>query len=252
MGLHGAKPAGGGRRAQRDRLAGLRRPGPEDRQPFAIYRLSIELPRNALGAKFSKDHPELAIEIENRMDVAPDQLLLDVRLMGPGAGDWVEELQRYPEVTSVDIRGVGPNVAQYRLAETTPAVHEVMRSQRMLARYPITIREGWMRFETVATASEIRRAVADLRRRVGATNVEAVRRASVALGNLGLSPSQEAVFRVARGEGYYDVPRRVSLTDLAARLGKSKSTVSETLTRIEKRLADSALQLSLVPLSSVG
>jgi predicted DNA binding protein len=41
--------------------------------------------------------------------------------------------------------------------------------------------------------------------------------------------------------GYFAVPRRITLTGLANKLGKSKSSLSEMLANIEKKLLESAL-----------
>jgi predicted DNA binding protein len=65
-----------------------------------------------------------------------------------------------------------------------------------------------------------------------------------------LTASQDAVFRAALRTGYFSVPRRISVSGLAAQLGRSKSSTSEMLSKIHQRLAESALQLDLAPVVS--
>ena len=220
------------------------------KEPFAVYRLAVRLPAKAVGYRFSTTHPELRIEVQNRMEVSPRHLLTDGRVLGPraeeSASEWSREVENYPGVTEVDLQVEGPDVAHFRLTQVTPTVHHVMRRHRVLTRFPIVIQDGWMRFETVATSGQMRKALLDLERRVGASHVEAVRKGPAPLGGLGLGRAHEAVFRAAMAAGYFDVPRRISVTGLAARLGRGKSTVSESLAIVEKRLADAALQLALV------
>ena len=48
-----------------------------------------------------------------------------------------------------------------------------------------------------------------------------------------LTPRQREVFEVASREGYWDVPRRINLTELAGLLNVAKSTLSNQLQRIE-------------------
>ena len=48
-----------------------------------------------------------------------------------------------------------------------------------------------------------------------------------------LTPRQRQVFDAATQEGFYDVPRRISLTALAVKLDVAKSTLSAQLQRIE-------------------
>jgi predicted DNA binding protein len=244
------KAGEGALRAQARRLASLRRRARHEGQPFGTYRLAIQLPPNAMGPRFNAAHPDLRVEIRNRMELDARNVLLEIAVFGPGAPDLLEEVRRYPEVSDVEVHAQGPDAAVYLLVASTPVVFEVIRRHRVLTRYPLVIEGGWVRFETVGTAEEIRQALEGLRRRVGPSHVEAVRRGPVTLGSLGLSRSQEVIFRAAMDLGYYDVPRRTSVSGLASHLGRSKSTVSEALTRIDKRLAESALQVSLVPLTS--
>ncbi len=51
---------------------------------------------------------------------------------------------------------------------------------------------------------------------------------------------QRAMFRQALERGYFDVPRRITLTQLARELSRSKSTVSMTLATVERKLAEAA------------
>jgi predicted DNA binding protein len=51
-----------------------------------------------------------------------------------------------------------------------------------------------------------------------------------------LTDSQEELIEKAIQMGYYDTPRECSLTELAEEIGRSKSTVSETLHRAEGKI----------------
>ena len=51
-----------------------------------------------------------------------------------------------------------------------------------------------------------------------------------------LTESQRELVRTAVEEGYYDTPRRCSLTELAETVGIAKSTCSETLHRAEEQV----------------
>jgi hypothetical protein len=205
----------------------------------------MRLPPRAIGYLFSTRHPELRLQIQNRMEVPGNRVLFDVRCEGPRAAEWVEEVAKFREVSRVEVYPQDARSATYRLTLRTPVFHAVLRKRRVLARYPVEIEQGWGRFETVATASQIRGVLAELQRRVGPSHVEAVRRGPVTLGSLGLTGPQEEVFRAAMAGGFFDTPRGVSLTALAATVGKSKSAVSESIRKIQQRLAESAIQIGL-------
>jgi predicted DNA binding protein len=51
-----------------------------------------------------------------------------------------------------------------------------------------------------------------------------------------LTPRQLEIYYRAQEEGYYDVPRRITLTELAVKLDLAKSTLSSMLQRVHKKL----------------
>ncbi len=84
---------------------------------------------------------------------------------------------------------------------------------------------------------KVRRLLDAMRSKVPDLTVESVRHDS-AQGREILTPRQEELFRRAMAEGYFEVPRRVTLTELAARLGMAVSSLSEALAIIEKKLLE--------------
>jgi predicted DNA binding protein len=63
-----------------------------------------------------------------------------------------------------------------------------------------------------------------------------------------LTEIQQQLLSQAMAAGYFAVPRGITLTDLARRLDRSKSAVSEAIAIIEKKLLESALRpTSLTP-----
>jgi predicted DNA binding protein len=224
---------------------------PPAQESYAVYGIAIQLPRNVLGSYFSVAHPDLRVEIINRMEVAPNLMLVETRISGSSPMDWpswTDEIERFPGVQRVDLQLESPGHVICRTVLSTGLVEKIVQKHRVLARYPLVIQQGWLRFETVATSSQIRPFLREAQRRVGPSRVESVRRHAVSLGSLGLTPSQDAVFREALRSGYFSVPRRISVSGLAAQLGRSKSSTSEMLSKIHQRLAESALQLDVAPL----
>ncbi len=61
-----------------------------------------------------------------------------------------------------------------------------------------------------------------------------------------LTLRQRIIFLRAIQEGYYDYPRRITLSELAEKLGVSKSYLSETLMKVESRLLKEAARSLLV------
>jgi predicted DNA binding protein len=217
----------------------------ERAEPLALYRVAAQLPLDSWGYQFTRDRPNLRLELMNRIEVGEGLLLAEVRMMGEGADEWPAAAREQPGVVKVESYPESERNVLYRVVFKVPSIHTVTQRHRVLTRYPIVIQNGWSRFETFAGSGQMREFLADLETRVGPGHVESVRRNDVSLGKLGLTPAQDSVFREALSTGYFSVPRGISVSDLADRLGRSKSTVSVALSKIQNRLADSALQLDL-------
>lgn len=219
-------------------------PGRAAGSRFAVYRIAVALPEGSLGYVATHGRPELRAEIFSRLDVPDkDEMVLDVRIFNAGTDQLMEVARKVPVVRRAEIFPESDRSALYRLTIKIPLIWKVVRRHRILTRYPIVIVDGWARFETLTTPAQVRELVRDLRREVGPSRVEAVHQGSVNASALGLTDAQLAVFREALAAGYFASPRRISLTDLAHRLGRSKSTVSQQVALIQRRLAQSALRL---------
>jgi predicted DNA binding protein len=77
-----------------------------------------------------------------------------------------------------------------------------------------------------------------------------VERVTSAKGSEGLiqkgpTLQQHRVVRLAHESGWYDVPKRTSIRELAEKLGLSKSTVSEQLVKAEGEIVSDFLERSL-------
>jgi predicted DNA binding protein len=224
-------------------LASPGRPG----RGFAIYRIAVNLAPGTVGYVVTHGRPEVRAEVTNRMELENGLLLLEGRVFGLGAAELTSLVKDHPMVRRIEIYPENDRSVFYRLRVKLPVLWEVLRRHKILTRYPVVYEDGWMRFETLAPAQQIRQLVRDLRREVGPSRVEAVRQGSVSPSALGLSPPQLVVFRTALAAGYFAFPRKTSVTKLAHQLGRSKSTVSEQLALIQHRLAESALRLKWEP-----
>jgi predicted DNA binding protein len=59
-----------------------------------------------------------------------------------------------------------------------------------------------------------------------------------------LTEAQQQLLTEAMAAGYFAVPRGITLTDLARRLNRSKSSLSEAIAVIERKLLESAMRSS--------
>jgi hypothetical protein len=76
--------------------------------------------------------------------------------------------------------------------------------------------------------------------------VERITRAqnSEGISNMGTTLQQHRIIKVAHNDGWYKVPKKTSIRDIAAKLGLSKSTVAEQLVKAEGEIVRDFLKKS--------
>jgi predicted DNA binding protein len=158
--------------------------------------------------------------------------------------DRSKEIASFPDVAEVECYGVRPNLAMYRVLYRKSRPVALRNELEILVRYPFSDKNGVCTCELVGQRSRLRRFVSGLHASGNDPRLLSFRpndSGSLTQPNVvNLTRIQRALFRQALRSGYYEVPRRVTLTQLAEKVSRNKSSVSKTLTRVERRLAEFA------------
>lgn len=236
-----------------------RTPNPERNGPFARFRelrvaeeeasgdrlllatLRIRIPKGIWAGAFTVAHPNLAVEILNRSDISKDLSVSDYWISGQPPGVWAREISGFSDVTKVDsLAGVGEG-SLYRVTYRNPGIIYLYRELGLPIQFPLRVQGGFMRWEVVARYSEFQEVLKYARRADPDFQVVSLRRRPLRSHLPVLTESQHQLLTQAMEAGYFAVPRAVTLTELAKRLGRSKSGISESIAIIEKKLLESVL-----------
>lgn len=99
----------------------------------------------------------------------------------------------------------------------------------VVPRTPFEVQDGWVEWTVEGSKEQMRELMARFKADETPYRLLSTRSTNTKL----LTVRQREVFEVASREGYWDVPRRITLTELATLLGVAKSTLSHQLQRIE-------------------
>jgi len=206
--------------------------------------LRVRIPKELWTAKFSSRHPTITIEALNRAGVSDDVSVSDYWISGQPPGVWTREISENADVVKVDcLAGVGEG-SIYRINFRNPPIIYLYRKLGMPIQFPLRIQGGFIRWEVVARRLEFR-AILDYARKTDPEfQVVSIRRRPLRSHLPVLTVTQHEMLTQAMEAGYFAVPRGITLTNLAKRLGRSKSSVSETIAVIEKKLLETALRPS--------
>jgi len=221
------------------------RPVPGIPDPHVRAKIAIETPHDGWLLEFSRQHPDLTVKVHNGQWMGQRRYLLDLEVDG-SADDWSGEIAPFDDVESVERIDIPPNLRLYRVVERCPNYLLLIRKIGVLMNYPRTVHDGVYTCETTARSSQVRELMGELRSARDRARIVSLQRASKppngrrSASRSALTEVQESLFRQALELGYFEVPRRITLTRLAEKVGRSKSAVSHALALVERHLVYSS------------
>lgn len=233
---------------QRRRLASLRE-ATEGEAPDRLFlaTLRVRIPRTLWNGPFSSQHPHVRLEVLNRTDVRPGCSVSDYWISGLPAGVWAREILTYPDVSQVDSLAEVGDGGLYRITYRDPPVVGLYRRLRLPLQFPLRIQGGYIAWEVVARYSEFHEILDHARSADPSFSIVSIRRRPLRAHLPMLTEAQHELLSQAMAAGYFAVPRGITLTALARKLQKSKSSISESLALIEKKLFETVLRPNGAP-----
>jgi len=195
--------------------------------------LTITVPDDIWIGTLSRKYDDAAFEIltafpKERGGVA----LAEITASDPG--DLVAAMTAFESVKAVELLQETDETALLQFETSDPILLLPLKEAGTPFELPFTIHNGQVSWEITASQDRLS-ALADQLREFGlACDVRSVTH-EVETSRL-LTDRQTEIVKTAVEAGYYDTPRKTTLTELAARLGLAKSTCSETLHRAEEKI----------------
>lgn len=198
-------------------------------------RLTVTLPDAVWVGQLSRVHPDATFRVLSAFATDDGGVgIVEVETDDGSVASVVDDIASQADVTDLTHLHVGSDRALVQFGTTQPQLLQAVQAAGAPIDLPMRIVDGAA--ELTVTASHDR--LAALGERLDAFGL-AYRLESLD-GDLEredpLTDGQRALLETALEAGYYDTPRRCTLTELAERTDRAKSTVSETLHRAESAL----------------
>jgi hypothetical protein len=193
-------------------------------------RMSFQPPywHTAMAAR----HPDAIIDVLG-FSLMADGMIADIRVHTRDIAAWIDDLRKFKDVRDVRPLGSALNANTARVFYDNNELFAAMCRLHLVLRVPFNIWRGNTEVLIAGPDRCIRRFI-EMFPNVNA-KVEAVFNTEKKIEPI-LTRRQVEVFRRAWVEGYFEVPRRVSLTELSNRMGVAASSLSEILAVAEKKL----------------
>lgn len=186
-------------------------------------RIEVRLPEGHWAGDVTRSHPSAVLRIEEHMPLQKGR--------GTARASCSEEIfetvSSHPGIE--EVRSFGKQSFVVDIIAGGGGFLKPLLKVGVIPQTPFEVRDGWVEW----TISCAREKVRDLLSGFDHEGIPHRLVSTRGLSNRLLTPRQRFVFDTAMQEGYYDVPRRISLTQLSVVLDVAKSTLSAQLQRIE-------------------
>ncbi len=213
--------------------------------PFSsICHLKIPLLRkfSSLG-EVSEAFPDVRFLMLSYLPLCDDEFTMNVRAENVEDAEGLLRRWRASDLlTSLELLGQTPHSLLVTITQKMPErslMRTVMKHQ-ILPMFPIQVRSGVLTGLVVTTPEKIRHFLIDMSKVSPGTTLESIRPGDLLNIESLFTPRQREVYQAARTAGYWDIPRRTTVTALAQTMHLSKSSLAETLAMIEKKLVQEA------------
>lgn len=187
---------------------------------------------------FTVARPAIRLEVIDRLEVGRGLTLLEVRVDSHEGGTWGEEIQTLAGVQEVEWIDGTEGSEVYRVLFRGRMFLPLLKKLKLLRHFPFPIQDGVATWTVVGPESKVRALLENLESSGVAFHVDSVHHGSLTRMPSSLTLRQKEILSRALAEGYFDVPRRITLTKLAPKIGVAISTLSVTLAIIEKKIIE--------------
>jgi predicted DNA binding protein len=162
---------------------------------------------------------------------------------------YVAAMKASPSVLEIEITYQSPTIYWTRVTiqPDTPSIYETVLESSCMTRLPVIIQNGVQEHTILAPSREAFRDMLDsLKARFSQVQLRHIRSFASGLPKHNLTVKQMEAMIMAFSSGYYDIPRRITVTEMSERLGIKRVAMQERLRRAERTIMIDFVEGSIV------
>ncbi|WP_290816804.1 helix-turn-helix domain-containing protein [Halovivax sp.] len=198
-------------------------------------RLLVTLPDGEWKADVSRRFPETTICVCASVLGADGGVEL-ATVSGPAAPECAAAIERHPDAAATSSLDRRDEELTIQVETATDPILSAATESGVPVEYPVDVVDGEATVDVRGSHARLSALGEHLREAGLRFRVARVQRGHEGGGLL--TDAQRELLLAAVEQGYYETPRRCTLTELADHVGLAKSTCSETLHRVEENLVE--------------
>ena len=202
-------------------------------------KFNITIPKTKWLAKINKKYPELTFNILSKFLLKNNIGNTLFQIRGPTIKNFLSDFKKISNSLTYQILFEGDDFVLLNIKTEDPLILTALMKTQLLLIYPLTIKNGIVEVKVIAERSKIDLFLSELEHK---TINFSIRSIGYYHGTQLLTQKQNEILQIANKKGYYDIPRKISLSNLANELNISPSALSETFRRIHKKISTNHLR----------
>ena len=197
-------------------------------------KFNITVPKTKWLAKINKKYPELTFNILSKFLLNNNIGNTLFQIKGPTIKNFLSDFKKISNSLTYQILFEGDDFVLLNIKTEDPLILTALMKTQLLLMYPLTVKNGIVEVKVIAERSKIDQFLLKLEHK---TINFSIRSIGYYHGTRLLTQKQNQILQIANKKGYYDIPRKISLSNLAKELNISPSALSETFRRIHKKIS---------------
>jgi predicted DNA binding protein len=209
---------------------------------IASARILVDFPEQFWLSEASRSYPHVNFEI---LSILPTSLVgdpttfIDTELVKINSVEWsqiLEIIENHPSIIELHRWDVQESEILINVKAKDAFILRSLIQSECILNYPIVVKNGQSTWELISVRRKID-AMLELLEQMGISySMLSINPYRLGASQLTLTKHQEMVLEKALAMGYYEIPRRITLSELATELNMAKSSLSGILRRISRNL----------------
>ncbi|NHI92370.1 MAG: hypothetical protein EAX96_07685 [Candidatus Lokiarchaeota archaeon] len=195
--------------------------------------IEIEIPQDKWISVITREFPDINLKILSMFLISENTGNTLIRIQGESFQPFILKLKEHKSIMEYSEISHNPDAMLLNVKMKNPKMLISSIENELLLNFPISVQNGWAKWEIYGSRDKIHNFIQHL----------SLKEINIKLKSIGkhleknkLTHRQEEILNQAINEGYYEIPRKISLSELAVTLNISTSALSENLRRIYKKL----------------
>jgi len=205
----------------------------------SLARVKIKFPDQLWISQIFKKYPDIKLEISHFLPYDLERSIGNsiIEIKHYNIDKIIEDVRNHPSVFELSVMETGENKVVFNIKTKDPYLLYAIIQCGVLVQFPVKVKEGYAFWRLISSRDRIDKLLTLFEQKKINFDLLRIGNSPYSLDDEKnkLSLNEENVLDKAISSGFFEVPRKISLEELANALGKSKSGLSVMLRKIIKK-----------------